>query len=89
MIGSPWLNNGGQFLKHAGAILKDVALGKNVLVDDTTLKIRQDICLSCEFLKNNRCSICGCACTGGIALLHKVRYRQESCPKLKWSSVDS
>ena len=39
---------------------------------------RLDICKSCPFLKENRCSECGCY----VAL--KAGLKAEKCPKGKW-----
>ena len=33
---------------------------RNIIHDEEVLKMRWDLCTACEFLKDDRCSECGC-----------------------------
>ena len=37
-----------------------VAVKRNIIHDEGVLKMRWDLCLGCEFLKDNKCLKCGC-----------------------------
>ena len=55
------------------------AVRKNRLYDEDVLKMRWDLCSSCEFLTDtNRCEKCGCP------MLGKYKLAQSSCPIGKW-----
>lgn len=45
---------------------------------------RLAICQSCEFLKNDRCVKCGCACVERNRLINKLALATEKCPLGKW-----
>ena len=51
---------------------------RNIIHDEEVLKMRWDICSGCEFLKNDKCTSCGC--------FMKVKYKlaMASCPEGKW-----
>ena len=50
----------------------------NIIHDEEVLKMRWDICLGCEFLKDDRCLSCGCM----MRVKHKLAMA--SCPEGKW-----
>ena len=37
-----------------------MAVTRNMIHDEEVLKMRWDICSSCEFLKDDKCTSCGC-----------------------------
>ena len=45
---------------------------------------RLAICQSCEFLQNNHCTKCGCACIEKNRLMNKLALATESCPIGRW-----
>lgn len=51
---------------------------KKILAPQETIRNRVTICKSCEFLKNHRCTICGCF------IVAKAGLDSEKCPKEKW-----
>ena len=51
---------------------------RNIIHDEEVLKMRWDICSSCEFLNNNKCDKCGCF----MKVKHKLAMA--SCPIGKW-----
>ena len=51
---------------------------KNIIHDEEVLKMRWDLCLSCEFLNDNKCDKCGCF----MKVKHKMAVA--SCPIGKW-----
>ena len=51
---------------------------RNIIHDEDVLKMRWDICLGCEFLKDNKCEKCGCF----MKTKHKLAIA--SCPVGKW-----
>ena len=50
----------------------------NIIHDEDVLKMRWDICLGCEFLKDGRCLSCGCM------MRIKSKFAMTSCPEGKW-----
>tara|TARA_Y100000310_G_C20532200_1_gene739061 strand:- start:528 stop:899 length:372 start_codon:yes stop_codon:yes gene_type:complete len=53
---------------------------RNIIHDEEVLKMRWDICTSCEFLKDNKCEKCGCF----MKVKHKLATAK--CPEGKWDS---
>ena len=51
---------------------------RNIIHDEEVLKMRWDLCLSCEFLNDNKCDKCGCF----MKVKHKLKMA--SCPEGKW-----
>jgi len=51
---------------------------KNIIHDEEVLKMRWDLCSSCEFLNDNKCDKCGCF----MKVKHKMAVA--SCPIGKW-----
>jgi len=51
---------------------------RNIIHDEDVLKARWDLCLGCEFLKDNKCDKCGCF----MKVKHKLAIA--SCPVGKW-----
>ena len=51
---------------------------KNIIHDEKVLKMRWDLCSSCEFLKDNKCEKCGCF----MKVKHKMAIAK--CPIGKW-----
>ena len=51
---------------------------RNIIHDEEVLKMRWDICSSCEFLKDDRCTSCGC--------MMRIKYKMKiaECPEGKW-----
>ena len=54
------------------------AIKRNIIHDEEVLKMRWDICSSCEFLNNNKCEKCGCF----MKVKHKLAMAK--CPIGKW-----
>ena len=54
------------------------AIKRNIIHDEEVLKMRWDLCSSCEFLKDDRCTSCGCF----MKVKHKLAMA--SCPVGKW-----
>ena len=54
------------------------AVKNSIIHDEEVLKMRWDLCLGCEFLKDNKCEKCGCF----MKVKHKLAMA--SCPVGKW-----
>ena len=54
------------------------AIKRNIIHDESVLKMRWDLCSGCEFLKDNKCEKCGCF----MKVKHKLAMA--SCPVGKW-----
>ena len=54
------------------------AVKRNIIHDEEVLKMRWDLCLGCEFLKDDKCESCGCF----MKVKHKLAMA--SCPEGKW-----
>jgi len=46
---------------------------------------RLAICQACDFLQNDHCTKCGCACVESNRLINKLSLSTENCPDGKWS----
>ena len=51
---------------------------RSIIHDEEVLKMRWDLCSSCEFLKDDKCESCGCF----MKVKHKLAMA--SCPEGKW-----
>ena len=51
---------------------------QSIIHDEEVLKMRWDICLGCEFLKDDKCESCGCF----MKVKHKLAMAK--CPEGKW-----
>ena len=56
---------------------------RSMIHDEEVLKMRWDLCSSCEFLKDNKCLSCGCF----MKVKHKLKMA--SCPEGKWDKYGS
>lgn len=45
---------------------------------------RHNICMSCEFMKENTCIKCGCPLTRNKVYISKLAWADEECPVGKW-----
>ena len=54
------------------------AVKHNIIHDEEVLKMRWDLCLGCEFLKDDKCLKCGCF----MKVKHKLAMAK--CPIDKW-----
>ena len=55
----------------------------SMIHDEEVLKMRWDICSSCEFLKDDKCEKCGCF----MKVKHKLAMAK--CPEGKWDRYAS
>jgi hypothetical protein len=67
----------------AVASAKHVAAGMPMASDAEILR-RHDICLGCEFLKDNACTKCGCPVVRNKQYVSKLSWADSECPVGKW-----
>jgi hypothetical protein len=67
----------------AVASSKHIAAGAPMATDAEIIR-RHDICLACEFFKDNACQKCGCPVVRAKKFLSKLSWAGESCPVGKW-----
>jgi hypothetical protein len=72
----------------AVASVKHVAAGAPMASDAEIIR-RHDICMACEFFKDNACQKCGCPVVRAKQFLSKLSWAGESCPVGKWGPVSS
>lgn len=51
---------------------------------DEQIQERYNICVSCEFFKNNICTKCGCNLVREKIYMNKLAWADQSCPVGKW-----
>ena len=75
-----WMDQAKNLSELTQKILKDVAEGDNLFVDDFEQQRRLDICNACEYYHHHRsrCKKCGCY------MKHKVTFKSSECPVEKW-----
>jgi len=67
----------------AVASAKHVAAGMPMASDEEILR-RHDICMACEFLKDNACTKCGCPVVRAKKYVSKLSWADSECPVGKW-----
>lgn len=67
----------------AVASAKHVAAGMPMASDAEILR-RHDICMACEFLKDNACTKCGCPVVRAKKYVSKLSWADSECPVGKW-----
>jgi len=65
-------------MEDSGKILSNAVKGNKTLVDGSVREQRWSICQSCEMLKDDRCTQCGCF------MKVKVAFNTSKCPIDKW-----
>lgn len=72
----------------ATAAAKHVAAGMPMASDEEIIR-RHDICLTCEFLKDNACTKCGCPISRVAGYVSKLSWADQECPVGKWGKAAS
>jgi ribosomal protein L37E len=67
----------------ATATAGHVAAGMPMATDDEIIR-RHDICLQCEHLQDNACSLCGCPVARTRGYVSKLSWADQECPAGKW-----
>jgi hypothetical protein len=70
----------------AVASSQHVAAGMPMCSEDEIIR-RHDICLGCEFFKENSCIKCGCPVVRDKKFISKLAWADQSCPIGKWGAV--
>ena len=68
---------------RAIATAQHVAAGMPMASDEEIIR-RHDICMACEFFKDNSCSKCGCPVYRDKKFISKLAWADQSCPVGKW-----
>jgi uncharacterized paraquat-inducible protein A len=77
----------GQKIKNfAGSLINHVSAGLPTCTDQQIAE-RHNICMSCEFFKDDTCSKCGCPLTRNKQFLSKLAWSDQSCPVGKWGPI--
>jgi hypothetical protein len=78
-----WLEKAKNF---AVASAKHVAAGMPTCSDEEIIR-RHDICMGCEFFKDNSCGKCGCPISRDKKFISKLAWADQSCPVGKWGPI--
>ena len=67
--------------------MRKILRGENAIAEYEDIKIRRDICRTCDFVQKknglpDRCLSCGC----NVRL--KIMFINESCPEEKWGELN-
>jgi hypothetical protein len=65
------------------ASVKHIKAGMPMASDEEILR-RHDICMGCEFFKNNSCTKCGCPIVRNKQYVSKLSWADSECPVGKW-----
>jgi hypothetical protein len=63
--------------------VEHVASGMKMASDEEIIR-RHDICMVCEFMKNNSCTKCGCPLVREKKYVSKLSWADSKCPVGKW-----
>jgi hypothetical protein len=77
-----------QVTGFAAAIVKHAAAGMP-MCDSEEISRRHDICLACEHLKNDACTLCGCPISRTARYVSKLSWADSECPAGKWGKADA
>jgi hypothetical protein len=72
----------------ATAAVDHVAAGMPMASDEEIIR-RHDICLGCEFLRDNACTQCGCPVARVRGYVSKLSWADSECPVGKWGKAPS
>lgn len=70
----------------SAATVQHVAAGMPMASDEEIIR-RHGICLSCEFLKDGACTLCGCPVSRVAGYLSKLSWADQECPVGKWGKA--
>jgi hypothetical protein len=70
----------------AVASAKHVAAGMPMASDEEIIR-RHDICMGCEFMKDNACTKCGCPVKRAKEYVSKLSWADQACPIGKWGKA--
>jgi hypothetical protein len=65
---------------------KHVAAGMPMASDEEIIR-RHDICMGCEFMKDNACTKCGCPVKRAKEYVSKLSWADQACPVGKWGKA--
>jgi hypothetical protein len=65
------------------AAAQHVAAGMPMASDEEIIR-RHDLCLACEFFKDNSCQKCGCPVVRAKQYVSKLSWADSECPVGKW-----
>jgi len=65
---------------------KHVAAGMPMASDEEIIR-RHDICMGCEFMKDNACTKCGCPVKRAKEYVSKLSWADQECPIGKWGKA--
>lgn len=71
----------------ATAAAQHVAAGMPMASDEEIIR-RHDICLTCEHLVNDACTLCGCPVARVAGYVSKLSWADQECPAGKWGRAD-
>jgi hypothetical protein len=72
----------------ATAAAQHVAAGMPMCSDEEIIR-RHDICLTCEHLQNDACTLCGCPVARAAGYVSKLSWADQECPAGKWGKAPS
>jgi hypothetical protein len=67
----------------ASSVVDHVSAGMPSCSDEQIIK-RHDICLNCEFFKDDTCQQCGCPLFRNKQFVSKLAWADQECPVGKW-----
>lgn len=74
-----------QKIKNFGKSVVNHALKGFPTCTEEQIVRRHNICMSCEYMKDNTCSKCGCPLIRNKVYVSKLAWADESCPIGKWT----
>ena len=76
-------------IKNFGAaVVNHMVSGFPTCTEEQIIK-RHNICRSCEFMKKNTCTKCGCPLIRNKVYVSKLAWADQECPIGKWTKVTS
>jgi len=67
----------------AGAAINHLKTGMPTCTEEQIIK-RHDICMTCEFFKEDTCTKCGCPLFRNKMFASKLAWADQECPVGKW-----
>lgn len=72
----------------AKSTAKHIAAGMPMCTEEQIIE-RHNICLQCEYFKDDTCSKCGCPLIRNKQFVSKLAWADQECPVGKWGKISN
>lgn len=79
----------GKVIERSNELEKEINIDKSDknMCSKEQIEDRMSICQTCEFFKDNSCTLCGCKIVREANHMNKLAHKDQKCPADKWGPV--